>query len=187
MKIQLAPALLTASFALAVWNWFLTPQRALAWSATLFFVGCMAAALIVTSRRANNAAEPIRRAVVFAGLMLVVALTAKLVVAFGGPGNVDISRRTTMILLGVLMAMTGNEMPKTLTPLSALQCDPARIQAFQRFAGWTWVLTGLSFSTAWVVLPMTIARPVSTVLLLGGMFLIATQLMRLRFSRQKKA
>jgi len=36
-------------------------------------------------------------------------------------------------------------MPKALTPLSAAQCsgDPMKAQAFQRFVGWTWVLTGL--------------------------------------------
>jgi len=187
MKIQLAPALLFASSVLAAWNWILRPERALAWTATLLFIGCMAAALFVTSRRANNAAEPIRNAVVFAGMMLAVALGAKLVTPLGGPETAEISRRTTMILLGFCMAMSGNMMPKTLTPLSALQCDPARIQAFQRFAGWTWVLSGLSFSLAWLVLPLALARPVSMVLLICGMVLIASQMVRLRFMRQKKA
>jgi len=39
-------------------------------------------------------------------------------------------------------------MPKTLTPLSAMQCDVASVQAFQRLVGWTWVLTGLAFAIA---------------------------------------
>ena len=31
---------------------------------------------------------------------------------------------------------TGNAIPKTLTPLAALRCDPARVQAFNRFGDW---------------------------------------------------
>ena len=38
------------------------------------------------------------------------------------------------------------------------QGDGARVQAFQRVAGWTWVVCGLGFATASLVLPITRAE-----------------------------
>jgi hypothetical protein len=191
---QLAPALLSIGSVLAAWNWYLRPERAFSWGLSLLVLGAMALVLLLASRFSKNddararAAESIRSGVVFAGLMMVLSLTAKLLTTLGGtPGHADLSRRGTMIILGVFLAFTGNTIPKTLTPLSALQCDGARVQAFQRFAGWTWVLTGLSFAIAWLILPARTAQPLSLALLVSGMLLIATQLVRLRFTRQKKA
>jgi hypothetical protein len=124
---------------------------------------------------------------VFAGLILVIVLSMKLATAMGVIEDADLSRRATMAILGAFFVVTGNAMPKTLTPLSALQCDAARVQAFQRFAGWTWVLTGLAFAIVWLVLPVDLAKPVSLVLLTSGMLAIVWQVVRLRRTRQREA
>lgn len=184
----LAPALLVLSTLLAATNWVLQPARAGAWAATLGFIACMAAAFFFAHRRSGNeaqrrAGDAIRHAIVFAGLMLAIPLSMRLGTALGVIHDADLSRRTTMVLMGAFIAFTGNAMPKTLTPLSALQCDPARVQAFQRFAGWTWVLTGVGYAIAWLVLPLVLAKPVSLVLLMTGMLVVAVQLLRLRRTR----
>jgi hypothetical protein len=184
----LAPALLVLSTLLVAANWVLQPARAGAWVATLAFLVCMLVAFLFALRRQENearrrAGDAIRHAVVFAGLMLAVTLSARLAATLGVVHDADLSRRMTMVFMGAFIAFTGNAMPKTLTPLSALQCDGARVQAFQRFAGWTWVLTGLGFAIAYLVLPLDLAKPISLVLLMTGMLLIAVQLLRLRRTR----
>lgn len=60
-----------------------------------------------------------------------------------------------------------------LVPLSASACDVARMQAFQRLAGWTWVLTGLAYSVLWLALPVGVAKPASTLALGVGMLIVA--------------
>lgn len=184
----LAPALLVLSTSLAAANWILQPARAGAWAATLAFLGCMAVALLFAQRRSGNeaqrrAGDAIRHAVVFAGLMLAFMLGMRLSVTLGVIHDADLSRRMTMVFMGAFIAFIGNGMPKTLTPLSALQCDPARVQAFQRLAGWTWVLSGVAYAIVWLVLPLDLAKPVSVVLLMTGMLVIAVQLVRLRRTR----
>ena len=92
-----------------------------------------------------------------------------------------------MALTGLFFVMTGNAVPRTLTPLSAGQCaDPARAQAFQRFMGWTWVLTGLSFAAAWPILPLDLAERVALTCLFAGMVIMVTALVRLVRSQRPR-
>jgi hypothetical protein len=190
LSYQLATALLALSTLLAVWNWYVQPQRAWAWTLTLALVAIMMLAAL-TVRRSNSGASSRRTAdsitagIVFAGLMLVSSLGLKLATALGATGRSDLAQRALMVILGAFFTFTGNALPKTLTPLAA-KCDGARVQAFQRLAGWTWALTGLTFAMVWLVLPVSLAQPVSLVLLLGGMLIIVTQIVRLRRTRQRE-
>ncbi|HET9768227.1 MAG TPA: hypothetical protein VFS60_15340, partial [Thermoanaerobaculia bacterium] len=174
-----------AATALAGVNWFLEPQRAVAWGAALAFLGVMALALFGADRL-SRAAEALRSGVAFGSLILVCSLGAKILAALGAMGSEEISHRVSMAILGLFVAFGGNALPKTLTPLTDLRCDPARVQALQRRAGWTFVLSGLAFSVAWLVLPIAAAEPVSICLLLGGTLLVAAQVARLRFARQRE-
>ena len=193
ISYHLGPALLVSSALLAGLNWYLQPEQAAAWAAALFVVGCMTAAFYLAFRISKN--EGVRRetvasitsAIVFAGLIMSVSLSAKLALTLGTADDGDLSRRATMAILGAMFMFTGNAFPKRLTPLSALQCDGARLQAFQRFAGWTWVLTGFAFAIVWLVLPLDLAKPVSVALLMSGMLIIGAQIVRLRRTRQRVA
>lgn len=49
-----------------------------------------------------------------------------------------------LAMLGAFFVVSGNRLPKILSPLSASKCDPVRTQRVQRFAGWSFVLAGLS-------------------------------------------
>ncbi len=189
---RLGAVLLTIGTVLAAWNWILKPERAVAWGASLVLLVCMMVVLRMASRRLRSeetgrASRQIQAAIVFAALMMTLALGGRLANALGLWSDLDFARRGMMVILGVFLAFIGNALPKTLTPLSALQCDPARVQAFQRFAGWTWVLTGLGYAMVWILLPMSAAQPTSLVLLVGGMLAVAAQVVRLRWSRPKAA
>ncbi len=190
ISYYLAPALLVLSIALAAGNWYLQPERAMAWGTAVLLLGGMSVAFLLVSRRSSDegalrhAGDAIRSAIVFAGLIMAISLAAKLATTLGVVDDPDLSRRTTMVMLAAFFVFTGNALPKTLTPLSALQCNGAKTQAFQRFAGWTWVLTGLAFAIAWLVLPLDLAKPVSAVILTSGMLLVMAQILRLRRTPQ---
>ena len=66
--------------------------------------------------------------------------------------------------------------------LSAAHCsgDPARGQAFQRFVGWVFVLTGLGFTIAWLLLPLDVANPVAMTCLVVGMIITVSATLRLK-------
>ena len=92
-----------------------------------------------------------------------------------------------MAILGLFIAFTGNTLPKTLTPLSRLRCDPSRMQAVQRIAGWTWMLAGIGYAFVWLVAPIEVAKPASTALVVAALLIVLTQMLRLRRSSSDEA
>lgn len=190
----LAPALLLVDGLLLVAQWYLQPERAAARMAALLFLACMTAALLFATRRVEPedagrraAADAIRSGVVFGALILAIGFSAKLATTLGALDNDDLSRRVTMAILGLFLMFTGNALPKTLTPLPALARDAARVQACRRFAGWTWTLTGLAFAFVWLALPVPLAQPMSVLVVLNGMVMIAHRMFRDRRTWQRSA
>jgi len=189
----LVPVVIGLTAALAGWTWYLQPDRTRSSVAILLMLGVM----VIAGRGASwlsqrepsrrDIREPIASATLFAASMIGVVLAIDLAILFGLLGDADLSRRASQIILGAFFVFTGNAMPKTLTPLATLKCNGARVQSFQRFAGWTWVLTGLSYSIAWIVFPIELADPVSLTLLIGGMVAIVTRMILLRRRRHTAA
>ena len=183
------PALLALGAILSIANWYLTPERSRAWAITLAFLVFLVVPLWI-ARRLRSSGQPagwISGGVALAALMLVIGLSGKLAHALGVIDDQDLSRRLTSALVGVFLAAIGNATPKMLTPLSAKACDGARTQAFQRFSGWTWFMAGLTYAMVWLVLPIDVAKPLSMVVILGAVFLIATQMFRLWRTRRRAA
>ena len=116
----------------------------------------------------------------FAGVVLILAGGAKLAVKLGWVDDTDLSRRVGMVTVGLVLAYIGNSIPKTLTPLSTLQCDGARTQAFQRWSGWIWVLAGLGYGLVWLVAPIEVASPISMAVVVAAMIAVVSMLIRLR-------
>jgi hypothetical protein len=186
------PALLALGVVLAIANWSLTPERSRAWAITLGLLVFLVVPLAIARRlRSRGILSPstddISRGVGFAALMMVIALSGKLLQTLGVIDDQSLERRLTMALVGVLLAMIGNATPKRLTPLSALECDGARNQAFQRFAGWTWFMAGLTFAMVWLVMPLDVAKPLSIVVIGAGMLLVAAQLIRMVRRHRREA
>ncbi|HEX3663187.1 MAG TPA: hypothetical protein VHU89_17250 [Acidobacteriaceae bacterium] len=178
---DLAPGLLALTAALAIGNWWLRPDRASAWAAALIVIGCMGLVWFRVSRASakdgarGKREDGIRAAIVFAALMLLVSLGDRLAIASGASSSPDFGMRATMAIAGAFLAFAGNAIPKVLTPLGNLGCDPARDQAVRRFAGWTWVLAGAAVCVAWLALPIAPAQTVTFILLPAAMVLTGVQ------------
>jgi len=186
-------ALPLIAIALAVANWNARPDAAWAWAAVIVISLVMVAVRWrsqLAFRRSPADAVSIRSltsvtgAVVFGSLMIIIPLALTLAHAYGVVEDPDSGRSATMIILGAYLAVIGNGLPRMLPPVSSMQCDGAKVQAFQRFAGWTWVLCGLGFATAWLALPEDVAEPVSMALVVAAMIVTIVQLLRLRRLRQ---
>jgi len=132
----------------------------------------------------DRSAASVTGAVAFGALMMIVPLGVTLAHAYGLVEDPDGGRAASMIILGLSLAVAGNAIPRMLPPMSSMPCDGARVQAFQRLAGWIWVLCGLGFATAWLALPVDAAEPVSTALVVAAMIVAIVQLLRLRKPRQ---
>ncbi len=175
---------------LALANWNAKPAAALAWAAVIVISVVMVAAQrlsqVALSRSPNDAAwvrgvASVDGAVVFGALMMIIPLALTLAHAYGLVDDPDSGmRRTTMIMVGAFLAVTGNAMPRMLPPTSSMPCGGARVQAFQRQAGWTWVLCGLGLAMAGLALPIDAQTPISLALVATAMIVTMVQLLRLR-------
>ena len=193
IMFRVASALTAVGIVLALANWYARPEAALAWTAPLAMFAVMIAALRVsrlalrrsTTDAARRSFDWIATGVVFGALMMGVPLALTLARSYGLIDGVDVSRRATGVLTGAFLMMLGNVMPKNLPPLS-MRCDGARQQAFQRRAGWAWVLCGLGSAVAWLALSIDAAETATTVLAVTAMAVSIGQLLRLRRRRKEQ-
>jgi ethanolamine transporter EutH len=194
MMFKAASVLTAAGMVLVAANWYTKPEAGLAWTAPLAMFAVMLAALRLSRlalRRstgdatARRSADWITTGVVFGALMMGIPLALTLARAYGVVNDPDLGRRSTGVLVGAFLVMLGNVMPKTLPPLSSMQCDGARVQAFQRLAGWTWVLSGLGSAMAWIALSIDSAEIATTVLVVAAMVVTIVQMLRLRLRRPR--
>ncbi len=81
-------------------------------------------------------------------------------------------QRAQGVMIGMVLVVFANLVPKTLEPLTSTRCGPSQNQAVQRFAGWTLVLAGLGYSLAWLVLPIEHARVPAMSLVAAGLVLV---------------
>ena len=116
--------------------------------------------------------DDLRVAITIAALMLAIPLSVKLATRAGWMRSGDFSDRSLMILLAAFIVLTGNSIPKRI-PLRVTR--GANAQAFYRFAGWTWVLAGLAFGLAWVLLPVPMATAATFVLMPLAIVLVAVR------------
>ena len=175
---------------LALANWNAKPAAAWAWAAAIVVFVVMVAVQrrfqLASSRSPGDAvsvrsAASVAGAVVFGALMMIIPLALSLAHAYGLVDDPDSGmRRTNMIMIGAYLAVTGNAMPRMLPPTSSMPCGGARVQAFQRHAGWTWVLCGLGMAMAGLALPIDAQMPISLVLVATAMIVTIVQLLRLR-------
>jgi hypothetical protein len=182
----ISPALIALDTLLVAENWYLRPQSAGSWMVVLLALIAMTLALVMVSGKTREEAarrdsgRSVRRGIVTAGLILAISLGAKLAGALGAVHYDDIALRATMAITGVFLAAIGNAIPKTLTPLTAVNCDPAKVQAVRRLAGWIWAVAGLAVAIAWLTLPINLAETTSFLLLPSAILVTVGQAVWLR-------
>ena len=82
-------------------------------------------------------------------------------------------KRTMGLIIGILVIVTGNFLPKT-HPLNAPGVNPAGpAAAAERFAGWTLVVVGIAYVALFAIAPLDQARKFSSILGFIAMIYIA--------------
>ena len=97
-----------------------------------------------------------------------------------GPDEGKLSIRLFGMTSGLVLAFFGNRIPKMLERFDPT-IDAARRQAFQRMAGWVFVLTGLAAAAIWLVLPVDHAKLWATLAVAAGTLLVVAQVVRCHF------
>jgi hypothetical protein len=103
-----------------------------------------------------KALSPIYRALLAAALIL--SLSGLL--AWASPAWIDPewSRRLLGALLGMVVVVYANDIPKALAARARTRCaSPGAEQAARRFAGWSLVLGGIGYMLAWLLAPLQLA------------------------------
>lgn len=122
----------------------------------------------------------IPRALLIAGLLLGAALALRLL----SPEylSAEFSARLLGALLGGVVVLYANAVPKLLGPLMQVGGDAAAEQALRRFTGWSLALGGCGYVVAWLVAPLDHAALIATGLLgaatLAVVFRIAWRVVR---------
>jgi hypothetical protein len=124
---------------------------------------------------------------VFAALMVAVPSLALLVARLGWADTREFSGRALLTIVAAYIVVTGNSIPKRLTPRACLTADPGKVQAYMRFAGWTWVLAGLALGIVSVLLPAKTAAVATLVIMPVAIALIAFGCLRLYRVRRPAA
>lgn len=84
-----------------------------------------------------------------------------------------LERRAMGLILGAVIMVTGNFLPKT-HPLTAPGVNPpGPAAAAERFAGWTLFVVGIAYIALFAFAPLDQARKISSILGIGAMIYVA--------------
>ncbi len=89
------------------------------------------------------------------------------------------------LLMGTVVIVSANAIPKRLLPLARLSCAPAREQALRRFAAWVMVLGGLGYTLAFALAPIAIASMLAVSLLAPAVVVVAGITARCAWMRRR--
>lgn len=106
-----------------------------------------------------RAKKSVRGAVVVAGLILVGSLLLTIAHKPLGLIDNDTTTRGVMVLIGLMLVVTGNAMPKTQDgPPSQSVGEAATRQSILRVGGWAMLLGGAVWCALWVFAPRDVAQ-----------------------------
>jgi len=132
-------------------------------------------------------AAGLRLGVVFAMLMLLIPLVTRIAARAGWGLAPTFPQRALMVLIGAYLVLTGNSIPKRLAARACRDASEAQAQAFRRFSGWTWVLTGLALGLAWIFLPLAAADTTTAIAVPSAMALVVIRWLSLGIARPPSA
>jgi hypothetical protein len=96
-----------------------------------------------------------------AGLLIAVSIGLAYVRRLGVVGA-EAPARGAMVLTGILLAVYGNVIPKSVSRLSA------KGESLQRVTGWATVISGLGYAAIWAFAPIGIAAEASMAAVIIG-------------------
>lgn len=166
---------------LATTNWILRPDSASSWVAAMTALPIFY--LVETffhkgnRKRAHRPDESrfFHGSILVAGLMLVAGLGLKMV-DFLSDFSLDTTERVFGVAMGLVLVVMGNMLPKKLGPLGDKTVTLYNTPAIQRFAGRSFVLAGLGYAGAWIILPVDQANSVAMGICLTAVILVLLRL-----------
>jgi hypothetical protein len=110
----------------------------------------------MTTNPPRAARNPIARGLLIAGLILVAAVALRLL----SPDylRADLASRSMGALLGMVVVIYANAVPKSLSPWVELRSGARLEQAMRRFSGWTLTLGGMTYAAMWLFAPVELAN-----------------------------
>jgi hypothetical protein len=87
--------------------------------------------------------------------------------------SAEMSQRMMGLLMGSVVLVSANAIPKKLVPLARLSCDPAREQTLRRIAGWALTLGGLGYTLAYALAPIAVASTLAICMLAPAALVVA--------------
>lgn len=128
----------------------------------------------MTTNRSQALRVSIPHGLILAGLLLAVSVALKLL----SPDHLspELARRLLGVLMGTVVVVYANAVPKALSPLIRMRCDPVAEQAMRRFAGWSLALGGAAYAVAWVIAPLKDANVLAATLLGAALLLVVARL-----------
>lgn len=117
------------------------------------------------------------RSLLAAALMIAASAT----LAWLAPAHIsaELAHRLLGALLGALVVMYANAVPKAFSARARRRCAPAGEQAARRFAGWSLVLGGIGYMLASLLAPIGSASLVACCLLGASLLLAVLRYVRL--------
>ena len=114
---------------------------------------------------------------------LIVAISAAL--AWAAPAYIsrELSHRLLGALLGAVVVVYSNAIPKVLTARARRHAAPGEDQAARRFAGWILVLGGFGYMFAWLLAPINMASLVGGAILAAALLLAIVRCLRIGAGR----
>lgn len=87
------------------------------------------------------------------------------------------------MLVGLVVLVCANAIPKQLVPLARLSCPPTREQTLRRICGWAGVLGGLGYTLAYALAPIASAGKLANALLAPAVAIVAAVAVRCAWVR----
>jgi hypothetical protein len=117
------------------------------------------------------------------GAALILGISAGL--AWLSPAHIsdETSRRLLGALLGAVVVVYANAIPKALVAAGRCGSSAAADQAARRLAGWSIVLGGIGYMLAWLLAPIGSAALLAGALLATGLFVAVLRCLRQRTRR----
>ena len=170
--------------ALGAANWFYSPQKAAAWALVIGVgIGILVLPRLLPACRKNIGPQnkTIARAQFLAFLILGASLALSLLQNFGAI-DVSIYKRSFGVIMGFVLIVTGNHLPKTVRSLTAPRCDPTRLMAAELFAGRVFVLAGIIYVAVWIFGPLDQINLMSSLVGLTAFMLVFIRWLTSRFT-----
>ena len=117
------------------------------------------------ARRFGSSRRNVTTSLVMAGAVLSVALCTKALEHVGWAAGSDIAARTTGVMVGAILVVLSNAIPKRMSSANAL--------AMFRTIGRAFVIGGFGYACAWLVLPLRFAGTVGQVIVLASIVVAA--------------